>query len=460
MKITSYSDKLEGVTYTLSVDFTATEFWESLFNGDFTNAKLMQTNTQYSGNISDTGLSPDEDYFKTDILNNGYVEIDLQHELVSSGSWMVTLYSFKNELKSVYSFDALGNEATSRSIRLAVEPGTYYVKITSYSDELEGVTYALSVDFTATEYWESLFNGDFTNAKLMQTDTQYSGNISNTGFSPDEDYFKTEISDNGYIEIRLDHIMLEKGSWSITFFRFSNQLEKIYNFDAVATEAISLSERLSVEPGTYYVKVTSYSDKLEGITYSLSVNSVLPFTDVPGDAWYTPYVSFAVRHSLFNGTSATTFSPNMAMSRAMFVQLFANLDGVNLSAYTSTPFDDAPLSAWYGPAVAWAAQNSVVNGTSATTFAPDNEITREQMCVMIVNYAKYKKLELTAAKDDVSFSDAADISDWAREAVDICAKAGIINGKDGGIFDPQGTASRAEVATLMTNFCRVVLGME
>ena len=334
------------------------------------------------------------------------------------------------------------------------------MKVTSYSDNLEGATYALSVNFTATEYWESLFNGDFTNAKLMQTNTQYSGNISNTGFSPDEDYFKTQISDKGYIEIRLDHTILENGSWTVTFYRFSNQLEMICNFNADASEAVSLSERLSVEPGIYYVKVTSYSDSLEGVTYTLSVNSPLPFTDVPSDAWYTPYITFAVENELFKGTSDTTFSPNMAMSRAMFVQLFANLDGVNLSAYTSTPFDDAPLSAWYGPAVAWAAQNGVVNGTSQTTFAPDNEITREQMCVMIVNYAKYKNISLTAIKTDLSFGDAADISDWAREAVDICAKAGIINGKDGGVFDPQGTASRAEVATLMTNFCRIVLGME
>ena len=182
------------------------------------------------------------------------------------------------------------------------------------------------------------------------------------------------------------------------------------------------------------------------------------FTDVPSDAWYTPYVEFAVSHSLFKGTSETTFSPDMAMSRAMFVQLFANLDGVNLSGYTSTPFSDAPLSSWYGPAVAWAAQNGVVNGTSPTTFAPDDEITREQMCVLIVNYAEYKGISLNETKT-VTFSDAADISGWARDAVEVCANAGIINGAGDGTFNPSGTASRAEVATLMANFCRIVLDM-
>ena len=461
--VKSYSSAVKGVTYTLSVNFTATEYWEALFNGEFTNAKVIQPDTQYSGNISSTDsfYGGDEDYFKVEILNNGYVEIDLEHDLLSSGQWNVNFYSFQNELKSVYSFEAYGNEASSRSIRLAVEPGTYYVMVKSYSSAVKGVTYTLSVNFTATEYWEALFNGEFTNAKVIQPDTQYSGNISSTDsfYEGDEDYFKVEILNNGYIELRLDHTMLKSGSWQLTFYRFSNQLEQIYRFDAEAAESVSVSERLSVEPGTYYVMIKSYSNAVEGVTYTLSVNSVLPFTDVPSDSWYTPYVSFAVRHALFNGTSSTTFSPDMAMSRAMFVQLFANLDGVNLSGYTSTPFSDAPLSSWYGPAVAWAAQNGVVNGTSPTTFAPDDEITREQMCVLIVNYAEYKGISLNETKT-VTFSDAADISGWARDAVEVCANAGIINGAGDGTFNPSGTASRAEVATLMTNFCRIVLGMQ
>ena len=432
--------------------------YESEDNDTIDTADNLSVNSKIIGNISSTNWDIDEDYFKVEILNNGYVEIDLEHDLLSSGQWNVNFYSFQNELKSVYSFEAYGNEASSRSIRLAVEPGTYYVMVKSYSSAVKGVTYTLSVNFTATEYWEALFNGEFTNAKVIQPDTQYSGNISSTNWDIDEDYFKVEILNNGYIELRLDHTMLKSGSWQLTFYRFSNQLEQIYRFDAEAAESVSVSERLSVEPGTYYVMIKSYSNAVEGVTYTLSVNSVLPFTDVPSDSWYTPYVSFAVRHALFNGTSSTTFSPDMAMSRAMFVQLFANLDGVNLSGYTSTPFSDAPLSSWYGPAVAWAAQNGVVNGTSPTTFAPDDEITREQMCVLIVNYAEYKGISLNETKT-VTFSDAADISGWARDAVVVCANAGIINGAGDGTFNPSGTASRAEVATLMANFCRIVLDM-
>ncbi len=208
------------------------------------------------------------------------------------------------------------------------------------------------------------------------------------------------------------------------------------------------------------------------------------FTDVDKDAWYYNYVSYAYTHDLMKGTSDTTFEPGTTMTRAMFVRLFANLDGADLSQYTETKFEDVDMDSWYGTAVAWAEQNGVVNGTSETTFSPSDEITREQMCTLLVNYAEYAEIdlsggigqiladllaamglegddidlsELDALMDSITlddmFPDAANVSDWAKEAVEICAKAGIINGKGDGSLDPQGTASRAEVATLITNFC-------
>ena len=178
-----------------------------------------------------------------------------------------------------------------------------------------------------------------------------------------------------------------------------------------------------------------------------------PFTDVDADSWYYTYVKYVYEHNLFKGTSDDTFSPTMVMTRAMFVQLFANLDGVDLSEYTETKFKDVDMGSWYGPAVAWAEMNKVVNGTSETTFEPDKEITREQMCVLLVNYAEYADIDLTVEEPkETIFPDADKISGWAEEAVEICAAAGIINGKGDGSVDPQGTASRAEVATLMTNF--------
>ena len=178
------------------------------------------------------------------------------------------------------------------------------------------------------------------------------------------------------------------------------------------------------------------------------------FTDVDKDAWYYNYVSYAYTHELMKGTSVTTFEPAMIMTRAQFVQLFANLDGAELGEYTETKFEDVDMNEWYGPAVAWAEANGVVNGTSETTFSPSEEITREQMCVLIVNYAEYADIDLSVEEPkDTEFTDADRISEWAAEAVESCAKAGIINGTGDGTFNPLGTADRASVATLITNFC-------
>ena len=144
----------------------------------------------------------------------------------------------------------------------------------------------------------------------------------------------------------------------------------------------------------------------------------------------------------------------MIMTRAQFVQLFANLDGADLSEYTETKFEDVDMNEWYGPAVAWAEANGVVNGTSETTFSPSEEITREQMCVLIVNYAEYADIDLSVEEPkDTEFTDADRISEWAAAAVESCAEAGIINGTGDGTFNPLGTADRASVATLITNFC-------
>ena len=178
------------------------------------------------------------------------------------------------------------------------------------------------------------------------------------------------------------------------------------------------------------------------------------FTDVDADAWYYNYVSYAYTHDLMKGTSDTAFEPDMTMTRAQFVQLFANLNGVDLSEYTETKFEDVDMDSWYGPAVAWAEANKIVNGTSETTFEPGKEITREQMCVLIVNYAEFAELDLTVEEPkDTEFTDADQVSSWAKEAVEICAEAGIINGTGDGSFNPLGTADRASVATLITNFC-------
>lgn len=477
ISVNSPSGNLRGEAYTISVSFTRMPEGETAELEDNNSmpdgAMPIPVNTVIHGALSAvTGYdtTSDVDCFEFELPRNGRTEIEFAHDPATEGKWILEVYADQGtSLEKLYTFNAAGDDSAAVYLKFGAEPGRYFIKIRGEDQAVGGVAYRLTVHYTETAFCENLRDFSYKGAKNMILNTAYGGYYTldaSSSAGREVDFYKIIISREGTVRLEMNHKELNITRWRLDFYRFENQLTPIFNYTGENGELNYKSDDIAVAPGTYYIKITATVGKGSGDAYSLTVHSddgrdsPLPFTDVPSDAWYTPYVSFAVRHSLFNGTSATTFSPNMAMSRAMFVQLFANLDGVNLSAYTSTPFDDAPLSAWYGPAVAWAAQNGVVNGTSQTTFAPDNEITREQMCVMIVNYAKYKNISLTAIKTDLSFGDAADISDWAREAVDICAKAGIINGKDGGVFDPQGTASRAEVATLMTNFCRIVLGME
>jgi hypothetical protein len=144
------------------------------------------------------------------------------------------------------------------------------------------------------------------------------------------------------------------------------------------------------------------------------------------------------------------------MTRAMFVQVLANLDNANLTAFNTSRFADVPTDAWYMRAVEWAAATGLVSGVGDGNFDPNANITREQMARMLVNYIEHKKIELPAGGLSV-FNDAAYINEWAVSAINTLNGAGIIAGRTGNIFEPQGIATRAEVATVFTRFITVYI---
>ena len=182
------------------------------------------------------------------------------------------------------------------------------------------------------------------------------------------------------------------------------------------------------------------------------------FTDVANGKWYTPHISYAVENGIFNGTSATTFSPDTNMTRAQFVQVFANISNVDTSnKNVKTTFTDVPSGKWYTAAVKWAAENGVVNGMGDGTFEPETPVTREQMCVMLVNYVeKFQKETLKSTVDTKTFADDTKIASWAKTSVYKCAKAGLVKGVGNNKFDPQGTTTRAQGATFFSNFHKYV----
>ena len=183
------------------------------------------------------------------------------------------------------------------------------------------------------------------------------------------------------------------------------------------------------------------------------------FTDVTKN-WAYPGIQYCVTHGIMGGMGDGTFAPTGTTTRAQIVQILYNLEGTPAVSGT-TPFTDLTAN-WYKPAILWAYQNNVVAGTSPTTFAPDQPVTREQIAVILTQYMfNVLTMERTWTPADLStFPDGAQVSSWAKEAMQDAVALGLINGtkaSDGVVYlDPQGSAARQQVATILMNFCQNV----
>ena len=174
-----------------------------------------------------------------------------------------------------------------------------------------------------------------------------------------------------------------------------------------------------------------------------------PFTDVPESRWSYPYIQQLYDAGVVSGTSATTFEPTANVTRAQFVTMLAGLQGADVSAYTSGKFADVPADAWYAPYVNWAAENGVVYGVSDTAFAPDAEISRQDMAAMLYRYAGQFGIQLGTGNPAITFTDEADIADYALPAVEALQRAGVISGMPDGSFRPRDTATREQACVML-----------
>ena len=185
------------------------------------------------------------------------------------------------------------------------------------------------------------------------------------------------------------------------------------------------------------------------------VETGLPFTDVKAGDWFYEAVKYAYDNKLMDGTSSTTFAPLMTTNRAMIVTILWRLEGSPVVNYAMN-FSDVENGVWYTEAVRWAAAEGIVKGYSDTVFAPDDTVTREQLATILYRYAEYKEYDVSAKGDLTTFADGSTVSTWAADGMTWAVGAQLITGKDGGKLDPTGTATRAEVATILMRFCENV----
>ncbi len=176
------------------------------------------------------------------------------------------------------------------------------------------------------------------------------------------------------------------------------------------------------------------------------------FKDVKSGDWYAEYINKAVNYELLKGYEDGTVRPNANVTRAEAVTMVARMAGVNVQNYSTKKFDDVAKRAWYNGAVAWAEQNKIVSGRSDTIFAPDAQITRQELCTILVRFANFAGVDMKPTVAKAKFADDAKIAKWAKDSVYTCQRAEIVSGRPNNKFAPNEFATRAETAKILVTF--------
>lgn len=250
----------------------------------------------------------------------------------------------------------------------------------------------------------------------------------------------------------------EKGVYSIAW--MIENLNKPLNGDVVfgtlKFKVLKNVNSVALKIGDVQIASTSESD-LQPVTYEEPIIPLYknhPFTDITAD-WYKESVLFAYNNKLMNGMGDNKFMPDFSTTRAMLATILNNCEGEPV-AIAASPFTDLTQN-WYKNAVNWAFEKEIVNGESATLFAPDKNVTREQIATMLYRYAEYKKMNVSQRKNLSSFPDSKKVNSWAKEAMEWAYAEGLITGNSINgkvLLDPQGVATRAQIATILMRYIK------
>ena len=175
------------------------------------------------------------------------------------------------------------------------------------------------------------------------------------------------------------------------------------------------------------------------------------FDDLDVNAWYHEDADYVIENGIFKGIGETTFAPNDKLTRAMLVTVLYRMEN-EPATNRSIPFSDVDMGAYYANAISWAKQNGIVNGVTENEFAPNDNITREQIAAIMMRYAVYKGMETITLEENLRFSDADEISEYAASAMNWAVGTGLINGKSESTLAPKDNATRIEVAAILHRF--------
>ena len=218
------------------------------------------------------------------------------------------------------------------------------------------------------------------------------------------------------------------------------ELTTAYDFDTKVTKSFTL-----------YAKWTEIEKEPEDTDVHNCPSKA--FTDLDVNAWYHLDTDYAIENGIFKGVTETTFAPNGKLTRAMLVTVLYRVEG-EPATNRSIPFADVDMGAYYANAVIWAKQNGIVNGVSETEFAPDNNITREQIAAIMHRYAQYKGYDVSVGENTniLSYDDFDSISEYAIASMQWACGSGLMNGKTATTLNPLDNATRAEIAAILHRF--------
>lgn len=182
------------------------------------------------------------------------------------------------------------------------------------------------------------------------------------------------------------------------------------------------------------------------------LHNKVEFKDVTG--WSEDYIAFLSARGIINGKGDGRFAPKDNITRGEFVKIMAMIADVDVSAYKGSSFKDVDANKWYAPYIEWAYKNGLVNGIGGGMFAPDRNILREEMAVLLSRFAEKIEFTLPQLHEEMKFKDSSEIAEYARASVKLIQKAGIISGRPDGKFAPKDNASREEAAKVFTELIK------
>lgn len=282
-----------------------------------------------------------------------------------------------------------------------------------------------------------LYNANLSKAEMTRNALAFCETISNAGYQPMLYANKSFLTDNIYAD-QIEDVALVWLAHYTTSTSYSGQYTQWQYSDSGTVSGIETN----VDCNFYLTK---------GNLVPEPDNSVKGFTDVLSNAWYAEAVSFVVDHNLMSGTSASTFSPNVVLTRVMAAQILYSLSGKPAVSY-SPVYTDVSADTWYSDAVIWAKQNGVINGYTNGKFGVNDAVTREQIATILYSYSDKYGVDISSLQNLNKYTDASKISSYAVTPMQWAVANGIISGRTTTTLVPQGSLTRAECAVMLRSY--------